>query len=59
MPDESRPFKYEVTFKREATKGIDGFTVTARDDNKDVAALDAQSLYEQARKVSKPEEVKT
>ncbi len=27
---EQTEFQYEVTFKREASKGIDGFTVTAR-----------------------------
>ena len=58
MPDESRPFKYEITYKREATKGIDGFTVTARDDYSDIAESVAQNLYHNAKNTTKTEEVK-
>jgi len=41
---EQTEFQYEVTYKREASKGIDGFTVTARGNIKDVVLQDAKDM---------------
>jgi hypothetical protein len=55
---EQTEFQYEVTFKREASKGIDGFTVTARGANEGVTMRHAISLRKDAiKEVS--EEVKS
>jgi hypothetical protein len=47
---EQTEFQYEVTFKREASKGIDGFTVTARGANEDTTMGHAMSLRKDAIK---------
>jgi hypothetical protein len=40
--------KYHVLYKREATKGIDGFVVEASDDDYYKAITDAGVLYQMA-----------
>jgi len=61
QPNESRVIhehkdqQYQVTFKRESTKGIDGFTVTANGDDRNKAFTDAWELYKMAKDITKPE----
>ena len=55
---DNQEFQYECTFKRETTKGIDGFTMTARGNNKDKTFQDAVDLFEAAKVITAPNVIK-
>jgi len=55
---DNQEFQYECTFKRESAKGIDGFTMTARDNDKEKTFKDATDLYESAKVVTAPNVIK-
>jgi hypothetical protein len=49
--------KFHISFKRESTKGIDGFTVEANNDSLQQTQMDAEALYTYARRVTTPESI--
>mgnify|MGYP001558680117 CR=1 FL=1 len=47
--------KFRIVFERSAVKGVDGFKVEANGDQLDLVKLDAETLYQYAQKITKPD----
>ena len=50
---EHEEWKYQFQIKREATKGIDGFTILVNEDNADAGMLEAKSRYQEMKEITK------